>query len=564
MREIAFIADRFSDLIREIPVSSYSGFLEETRRRIKHISEQQDFHIDVFACNNASSESKNAVRTLQDAAQGTDFRVSLKTEQNFSVRIFENIFPGIGFVMLDEEMLQCNTLREHFRKSDSSYKVMFIVNLLGADDSKLRDFSRSFSHRTKTFTITPADLAGKNLKEILSAYIPEQTTLDKINRLAYLNSIKPAFSFLDEILSAENKAANTRKLLNTQNTNITRREEQSLNNNEFTSNIRQLIQKSASELEKSYKVKYEDLNKPNTGKFSTIAAERCNLLTDFERKSLAEKSEKYETTIAQSFLDDFTKAISSAIQKELGKDEAFIKSSYEELITQINIQLKSKGIQPLKAEAIYPPFPDKQRTIQSFCYMNKTYAGEVIKKGPMEYFVALRDYTGLIMVVGGLLAPLSIVASASDSGVFKNIANWVKGTTAGISLLMIVYGIYDLRRRIPKKRVEEFERELGKAKDILQQESKRMFNDSSRDWTGNISNWMRDTTQNINQQIERNMKDQQTQKSSQMNQEKVQQQKQQQSVELLLRGIQSAERVKDQMVTRYRDMVSEVEKDLKL
>ena len=564
MREIAFIADRFSDLIREIPVSSYSGFLEETRRKIKQLSERQDFYIDVYSCTNASSESKGIVRHLQDAAQGSDFRVSLKNEQNFSTRIFEHVFPSVGFVLLDEEMRQSALLKEHFRKSDSSYKVMFIVNMPGNDDSSIRDFSRAFSLRTKTFTITPSDIVGKTLKEILSGSIPEAGTLDKINRLAYLNSIKPAFSFLDEILSAENKAANTRKLLNTQNTNITRKEEQLLNNSEFNSNIRQLIQKSASELEKSYKIKYEDLNKPNTGKFSVIAAEQCNLLTDFDRKALAEKSEKYETSISKDFLDDFAKAISGSIQKELGKDEAFIKSSFEELITQINIQLKSKGISPLKADAIYPPFPDKQRTIQSFCYFNKTYTGEVIKKGPMEYFVALRDYTGLIMVVGGLLAPLSIVASASDSGIFKNVANWVKGTTAGISLLMIMYGIYDLRRRIPKKRVEEFERELGKAKDLLQQESKRMFNDSSRDWTGNISNWMRDTTQNITLQIERNMKDQQTMRSSQMNQEKVQQQKQQQSIDLLLRGIQSAEKVKDQMVNRYRDMVSETEKDLKL
>lgn len=564
MREIAFIADRFSDLIREIPVSSYSGFLEETRRKIKQLSEREDFYIDVFSCTNAASESKNTVRHLQDAAQGTDFHLSLKTEQNFGIRVFENVFPSVGFVMLDEEMLQCAALKEHFRKSDSSYKVMFIVNILASDENKIRDFSRAFSLRTKTFTLTPADLSGKNIKEILTTSITEPGALDKINKLAYLNSIKPAFSFLDEILSAENKAANTRKLLNTQNTNITRKEEQSLNNSEFNSNVRQLIQKSASELEKSYKIKYEDLNKPNTGKFSVIAAEECNQLTDFERKALAEKSEKYETTISRNFLDDFAKTISGSIQKELGKDEAFIKSSFEELITQINIQLKAKGIQSLKADSLYPPFPDKQRTIQSFCYFNKTYTGEIIKKGPMEYFVALRDYTGLIMVVGGLLAPLSIVASASDSGIFKNVANWVKGTTAGISLLMIMYGIYDLRKRIPKKRVEEFERELVKAKDLLQQESKRMFNDSSRDWIGNISNWMRDATQNISLQIERNMKDQQTAKSTQMNQEKVQQQKQQQSVDLLLRGIQSAERVKDQMVTRYRDMVSETEKDLKL
>ena len=111
---------------------------------------------------------------------------------------------------------------------------------------------------------------------------------------------------------------------------------------------------------------------------------------------------------------------------------------------------------------------------------------------------------------------------------------------------------------------EEFEREIGKAKEVLLQESKRMFNDSSRDWTTNIANWIKDTTQNISLQIERNMKDLLTQRASQMNQEKIQQQKQQQSIDLLIRSIQSAEKVKDQMNTRYREMLTETEKDLKL
>lgn len=563
MRELSYIADRFSDLLKEMPVSSYAGFLEETRRKIKNLSDKDDFYIDVFTCANASAESKQFARSLQESAENSSYNVSVKDEHSCGVRVFEQVFASLGFVLLDEPMLQCEPLLQLFKKNDSPYKVIFIVNQLGNQD-KLRDFTRQFSSRTKVFTITADDLSGKKLIDILSASISDAMSLDKIKKIAYLNSIKPVFSFLDEILSAESKAANTRKLLNSQNTNITRKEEQAMNNNELVSNLRQLIQKSAQELEKSYKIKYEDLNKPNTGTFSIISVERSNMLTDFERRALAEKSEKYETSISKDFVDAFVNAISSNIQKELGKDEAFIKSSFEDLISQINIQLKSKGVPPLKIDTIYPPFPEKERTIQSFCYINKTYTGEIIKKGPMEYFVALRDYTGLIMVVGGLLAPLSIVASASDSGMFKNVANWVKASTAGISLLMIFYGIYDLRRRIPKKRVEEFERELGKAKDTLQQESKRMFNDSSRDWIGNISNWIRDTTQNINLQIERNMKDLQSQKMNQMNQEKNQQQKQQQSIDMLLRNIQSAERVKDQLNIRYRDMVTEAEKDLKL
>lgn len=562
MRELQYFADKFNDLLKELPISSYAGFLEDTKQKIKNLSEKDKFYIDIFKSANFSQEAKKVLRHFEESTKDSSYTLQILDENNCNVRVFEQVFPTVGFVLLDDEMLQSETLLQHYKRNDTTYRLIFIINLLPTTD-KLRDFARSFSVRIKTITLNMDEVLDKSVESILTTAI-EAPSLEKVKKISYLNSIKPVFSFLEEIFTAENKSANTRKLLVSQNTNITRKEEQAMNNSEMVSNLRQLIQKSASELEKNYKLKYDDLNKPNTGKFSILSAERCALLVDFERKELAEKSEKYETSIAKDFIDDFLKSISNAIIAELGKDEAFIKSSFEELLSQINIQLKNKGIQPVKAENIYPPFPERERAVQSFCYINRLYSGEIIKKGAMEYFVALRDYTGLIMVVGGLLAPLSIVASASDSGVFKHVATWVKASTAGISLLMIIYGIYDLRRRIPKKRVEEFERELSKARDTLQQESKRIFNDTSRDWTSNISNWIRDATQNINMQIERNIKDLQVQKSSQMNQEKAQQQKQQQSVDMMLRSIQSAERVKDQLVTRHREFMSELEKDLKI
>lgn len=562
MRDLLYIADRFDDLLKELPVSSYAGFLEEARRKVRLIAGKEAFYVDIFRSTNASPESKKLAKSLADSATGSSYKPIIKDDLNYSIRVFEDIFPSMGFVLLDEEMQHCDVLSQYFRRNDSVYKVVFIINLL-SDGDNLKNYTRQFSHYTKTIIIPHEAVSEKSIASIIESAI-DAASMEKIKKLAYLNSIRPLFSFLDEILASENKAANTRKLLNIQNSNITRKEEQTLNNNELTGNLRKLIQKSTQELEKSYKIKYEDLNKPNTGRFSIVAEERCNLLKDFERKVLAEKSEKYETSIPKYFLDNFVNDIASTIKTELGKDEAFIKSSFENLLAQINIQLKNRGINTLDSGSIYPPFPEKENTIHSFCYMSKTYTGEMVKKGAIEYLVALKDYTGLMVVLGGVLAPLSIVATASDTGIFKYVSTWTKILTGLISLLMVLYGIYDLRKRIPKKRIEELEKELNKAKDILQQEAKRMFNDCSGDWLADISNWLSDTSQNISQQIEQNIQNLQTKKANQMNLEKLQQQKQQLSIDLLLQNIQSAEQVKDELSIRYKDMLAETEKDLKL
>ena len=80
----------------------------------------------------------------------------------------------------------------------------------------------------------------------------------------------------------------------------------------------------------------------------------------------------------------------------------------------------------------------------------------------------------------------------------------------------------------------------------------------------NISNWIRDVSLNISNAIDKNVKESQNNKLTQMNTEKMQQQKLQGSLENILTGIQGADRLRDGLQNRHRDMITEFEKDLKL
>jgi RNA processing factor Prp31 len=73
-----------------------------------------------------------------------------------------------------------------------------------------------------------------------------------------------------------------------------------------------------------------------------------------------------------------------------------------------------------------------------------------------------------------------------------------------------------------------------------------------------------DTNQNIGQQMEKNIREAQLQKANRMREEKKQQAKQQMSVDLLLRNVQAAAQVRDKLVVQYNNMVTAIEKDLKL
>lgn len=564
MRELQFVSERLEDISRELGVSAYSGFLEETQRKVKKITAAEKFYIDVYKSIAGSSAAKKFNEVFQASADA-GYVIRFVDDNSHGIKVFEDIFASTAIVLLEDDEVSNNRIIQQIRQGDEQYRLVVVINITN-DADLARKITREFGFRIKAHVLNATDIENKTLPEILSSLV-ETTQLEKLKKLTYYNSIKPVFSFLQDILSTENSTVQTRKLLNNQNTSITRKEEQSMNNNDLMSTIRQIIQKDSTDLEKIFRGKYDDLNKPNIGEFSQTTDREVKQLEDFDRTVMAEKSERVQITINDSFTSNFIRQIRKKLSGELGKDEAYIKSSYAELISKINSHLKPRGISPIVAEDVYAQFPKQEKVLDSYCYLGKKFTGEIIKKGPAEYFVALRDYTGIIMVAVGLLAPLNAISSLDDVewlSWLKVMSKGIKYGTAAITVSMIVYGVLDLRRRIPKKRVEEFEREKTKAQEMLAQEGKRIFNESSRDWGGAISNWMRETAQLIQNQIDKNIREMMTNKAQTLNNEKQQQQRAQQSIDLIQRNIQSAERYRDQLMQKFRDLVSESEKDLKL
>lgn len=567
MRDLQFVPDTLESIIKEMGVSNYSGFLDATTTKVRKITSHNLFHVDVFVQPYAPQRLQKLAQELEVSSNNSgNFLLHLKKKAENNIKVFEQVFPSVAIVFFDDTFNNDAALKANLKQLSSQYKLVLFLNFFETD-TICRQFLRELNYSAKGIIVNGDDCQDKTADDLLKGVVPENEKLEKLKKLSYINSIKPLFVFLGDIFSSENRIIQTRKLLNSQNMQITKKEEQNANTSELVSNARQLTQKTMSEIDKNFRAKYDDLNKPNIGKFSQVGMQLTNELHEFDKAVLAEKSEKVSITMNREFQDRFVRNISTSIKSELGKDETFIKSYLDDMLLKINQQLKLKGIEPIKKEDVYIPFPEQKKVIESYCYLTKQFSGELVKKGATEYFIALRDYIGVMMVATGLLAPLNLIAALSDEGGafgwLKSLATAVKIGTALITFGLIVYGIIDLRRRIPRKRQEEFERELGKARELLMNESRRMFNESSRDWVSNISNWAKEIVQNVTNQMERNIKDLQMAKVNQMNNERQQQQRLQQSLELFSRNIQSAERYKDQLQSRFRDLINETEKELR-
>jgi len=557
MRELSFISDQLAQVNKELGISNYAGFLESCYEKVKKLTSSDVFYLDVFM----HSTSRRKIDGLMNGS-GQGYITFLKSEEERQVNVFGQIFSAVALVIFDETFQNSEMMMDRLKSEAGGYKLLILVNFLEEHSGKamlneLTPFVKCILIDQKEFKEQPVEL-------LIQKLVPETGRFNRLKQATYLKSLSPLFIALEEVFLAENKAIKTRKVLNAQNVQISRKEEQGLNLNDLTTALRQVVQKAAQDLDKNFRQKYDDLNKPNTGQFSLSAQKKSLELKAFVKEDLAEKSERVSVSIDKGFQERFLKDIIHSIHAELEKDERFIKSSVDDLLIQVDHLLKSKGIQTINKEEIEIPFPSPKKVIQSYCYIGKNFSGELTKHGVTEYFIALRDYIGVMMVATGLIAPLNIIASLSDEHSFiKPLAVGIKYGTALITIGLIIYGIFDLRKRIPRKRVEEMEKEIGKGREFLLQEARRMYNESSRDWINGLSTWVKEVMQQINILYEKNIKDMQLDKSGKMNLDKSRQLRLQQSIETIQNNITSAERIKDQFAARFRDMVLETDKDLK-
>ena len=498
----------------------------------------------------------------QLSATGSDaFRLRLLQPESLQPDRLGDPSAALAIVVLDDVFLQDAALQEAFDIRCAQYSLVLALNYTG-DDRASRTIRYDFYGKWVELT----DLSGI---ESFPDYLQETVTPSLRKLLlerSLLNALKPAVGISKELIQKEIQLLSFQKNLNGHLNNDLRRREGEGNVNDLGSMVRSQIQNWSAEHEKAVRLKYDELNKPNTGRYSNLILKWADELSDLKRDESAEKSEKLLTSIDSVFMDKFLKRIHTEVTADLSNDYSLLMHSLDSLNGKIQAQFLQKGIplqDQVESTVSIPPFPSPEKSIKSYMYFNRTYSGEIVKQGAIEYFIALREYTGVIMVVAGLLAPLNMIASISQNDAMKLLANGIRITTGVITLVMIVIGYFDLRKRIPRRRVEEFDREMQKAKENLQQEGKKIMADVSKDWQAQVSGWVRDVSSLLNARYEKELKQFSSQKSEEVNVKKTTIQKNAQAIDALSRRLGTAEKAIDNCQRNYRDQLSDLEKSIK-
>jgi hypothetical protein len=558
------IIEQLETACREAGPINHIRCISSAAEALRKMVREDLLHLDVYWSHPETGVESHPFHPLfksLGARTDHDFRFRLLQADTVLPDRLGEVTAAAAIVVLDEAMLRDTILLQALEQRSVQYSWILVLNFTG-DDRASRAIKFDFYGKW-------IELIDMSSMESLADYLRDAVPppLRKLlQERTLLNALKPAVGISKELIQKEIQLLSFQKNLNVHLTNDIRRREGEGNVSDLGSTVRNLIQNWSTEHEKSIRLKYEELNKPNTGRYSNLVAKLADELQDLRRDESAEKSEKLMTSVDSIFLDKFLKRITTEVTADLSNDYSLLMHSLDSLNGKIQHHFLQKGIQ-VKNEAdsisSVPPFPATDKSIKSYLFFNRSYSGEVIKQGATEYFIALREYTGVIMVVAGLLAPLNMIASISQNNAMKLLANGIRIATGVITLVMIVYGYFDLRKRIPLRRVEEFDRELGKAKENLLQEGKKITGDISKDWQGQVSMWLRDVTNQLIARYEKELKQFSTQKQEEVNVKKNSIQKNAQAIDSLSRRLGTAEKAIDGCQRSYRDQLADIEKTIK-
>jgi BMFP domain-containing protein YqiC len=509
----AQLIDILEEASRQLGATSRSGFFDIARDALRALDNSPPTKARILLSAEAAVHAGGLAGVLSAAAEVVTDLGHLRITQDMIMP------PVVVVVITAAEVCDRASLPAFVRYAIGAdaapERAVFVIHEVPTDAAATEGL-RALSHWPGKVTLAGASPA--ELPHVIQGFLDER--LQAARKTAIELSLQRIARYLQTIVADETKALELKKQL--LGADLAAGRKPGLGgSSDLTNRIRGLIQKNILDTERAFKLKYDELNRVKQGEFQVRVANLLTNLTTEQVRTIerASKTETYETEVDPDFVETFVKDLRAPMQRQMQDDVKFVGEIRKMTIDQINAVLVAEGLKAIDQRSLYVAELQPRSVKESHFHINRKYSGEVTKDGLMQYFIALRDYTGMIMVLVGILAPLTLIATAPDAapGSFleainqfskemKNFRAYVTFITALLVGGMLIYGFVDLRRRIPLRRLEEREREVQRSQDALEQEGRRMFNDASRDWVAQLATYIRDLAASINAEVEQSIR----------------------------------------------------------
>lgn len=164
-----------------------------------------------------------------------------------------------------------------------------------------------------------------------------------------------------------------------------------------------------------------------------------------------------------------------------------------EALVNINIDTtqvcEQKNVPPINFFIAPLNEKDSQTTLDSAIRIERAYEANVQRKGWYEYFMAVRKFQMIFLMLISLFGIGSFIRKQPKIMI-----------TA--SLILTAFGAYTLRKTVKQERDEQTEKELEKARENLKDEARRMGSETAQRWRKQFSDYYKSVNTQFIKQIE--------------------------------------------------------------
>ncbi len=285
--------------------------------------------------------------------------------------------------------------------------------------------------------------------------------------------------------------------------------------NDQVQNIKNQVQFFFSDFEKGVKNNTENALRYKTGSLWAGLDEKIEALEELKQEKM---TKKVEFTLPGTFEEDYLSTLYGELYTSCKEDLLALDHLYEAVTSFTETEVKRLKLALVPYYFKHLTETQITRVLDGAIRYDRTYRGEMRSTGFYEYFMAMRRYQMIVLIM------------ASQFG-FRDIRRRPE-IFIPISVFLLLLGGFLVMRSVKKEKVECQQSELEKARELLRNETKRMFSDLQRDWFNVLTEHLRDQMNSFNQHIEKQLKEGAGKLISDQNEKKVQLSKQSIGIEL--------------------------------
>ncbi len=250
--------------------------------------------------------------------------------------------------------------------------------------------------------------------------------------------------------------------------------------------IKYSLQQQLTQLEKNINDQLDLFFLPGTGPFWGKVFPTIDTLN---RLDTIEKAKTNVLKVPDKASDLFLAHTRAVLEQQFQQFTQHINNSIRSVESDVQQTCERKNILPLQFFITFLDEKDARTTLDSAIRIERPYEANVQRKGFYEYFMAIRKYQMVFLMMMSLFGIGSFIRKQPKIMI-----------TA--TLILTAFGAFMLRKTVKQEREEQTEKELEKARETLKDEAKRMSSETAQRWRKQLSDYFKTLSGQLVRQVE--------------------------------------------------------------